>query len=194
MISVSILEQMESTNREGLKVARFLMVLCSFSPLFLLWAVRGTRLIPDRYFAGACIALVILPNLFLWLRIRTAKKLNERRELVVGSADDHRDHLVVYLFVMLLPLYPIDLNSGRELTAAVAAVLFVVFIFWHLNLHYMNVLLAFVGYRVFSVTSPRDDNPLSGRTGFVLITKRPVLLPGERLTAYRVSDTVYLEG
>lgn len=95
---------------------------------------------------------------------------------------------------MLLPLYPIDLNSWRELGAAVAAVLFVVFVFWHLNLHYMNILFAFLGYRIFSVTPPRDGNPFSGRAGFVLITRRSVLSSGERITAYRLSDTVYLEG
>lgn len=193
MMSVSISELMESTNKEGLKVARFLMVLCSFSPLFFLWALRGTKLIPDKYFSGVCVAFMVFPNLFLWLRMKTAKKLNERRELVVGTADDHRDHLVVYLFVMLLPLYPIDLNSGRELAAAVAAVLFVVFIFWHLNLHYMNLFFAVMGYRIFSITSPRDENRFTGREGFVLITKRTVLLPGERVATYRLSDTVYFE-
>ena len=54
---------------EGLKVARLLMVLSSISPLFIIWAIRGTRLIPDLYFVSGCILLVIVPNLFLWLRM-----------------------------------------------------------------------------------------------------------------------------
>lgn len=188
-----IAELMDSTNREGLKTARFLMVLGSFAPLFVLWAVKGTALVRDRYFAAICVALAMLPNLFLWLRIKTARDLNEKKELVVGSAEDHRDHLVVYLFVMLLPLYPIDLNVKRELATAVVAVLFVLFIFWHLNLHYMNVLFALFGYRVFSVMPPDDGNRFSGKMGFVVITKRPILLAGEHLTAYRLSNTVYFE-
>ena len=37
-----------TTHREGLKAARLLMVLSSISPLFILWAIRGNSLIPDR--------------------------------------------------------------------------------------------------------------------------------------------------
>jgi hypothetical protein len=184
---------MADTNKEGLKVARFLMVLASFAPLFVLWAIRGGTPIPDRYLYVGCGVLIVLPNLFLWLRVRTARKLNEHREVAIGSADDHRDHLVVYLFVMLLPLYAVDLNSNRGLWADIMAVGFVIFVFWHLNLHYMNVVFAALGYRIFSVTPPRDENPLSGREAFVVITKRPILSPGERLAVYRVSDTVYFE-
>lgn len=182
-----------STHREGLKAARLLMVLSSFSPLFILWAIRGNSLIPDRYFIGFCGLLVLVPNAFLWLRIRTAKKQADKRELTVGTADDHRDHILVYLFAMLLPFYSEDLGSWRYLGASFAALAFIVFLFWHLNLHYMNLLFAALGYRVFTVYPPADANPLTGKTRHALITRRVSLAAGERLIAYRLSDTVYLE-
>jgi hypothetical protein len=50
-----------------------------------------------------------------------------------------------------------------------------------------------MGYRVFSVSIPSERNPLSGRIPLVLITRRPALVAGERLIAYRLSDTVYFE-
>jgi hypothetical protein len=178
---------------EGLKIARLMMVLSSISPLFVLWAIRGSKLLPDRYLIGFCAVMVILPNMFLWLRIRTARSLNVTRELVIGSAEDHRDHLLVYLFAMLLPFYPIDTGTWRDLAALIAALSFVVFLFWHLNLHYMNLMFAIRGYRVFTIPPPRDDNPFSGRASQVLITPRVALLPGERIVAYRLSDTVYFE-
>ena len=153
---------MSNRSREGLQSARLLMVLASISPLFVLWAIQGNRLIPDRFFATFCLVMVVVPNLFLWFRIRTARKLQERRELVVGTAEDHRDHLLVYLFTMLLPLYAVDLNSVRTLTAAVAALAFVVFLFWHLNLHYMNILFASKGFRVFTVYPPSGGSALGG--------------------------------
>ena len=78
------------------------------------------------------------------------------------------------------------------MAAVLVALAFIVFLFWHLNLHYMNVLFAVLGYRVFSVLPPAG-NPLSGRGGLVVITRRPVLSSGERITAYRLSDTVYFE-
>ncbi|HZQ25250.1 MAG TPA: hypothetical protein VFA89_20855 [Terriglobales bacterium] len=183
----------KSVQSEGLKTARLLMVLSSISPLFLLWAIRGSKLIPDRYLISFCVAMVILPNLFLWLRIRTARRLQEKRELVVGSAEDHRDHLLVYLFAMLLPFYPIDTGTWRDFAALISALGFVVFLFWHLNLHYMNLIFAVRGYRVFTISPPKDENAYSGRTSQVLITSRVSLLADEHIIAYRLSDSVYFE-
>ena len=181
------------TQGEGLRIARLLMVLSSISPLFILWAIRGNKLVPDRYFLTFCALMVIVPNAFLWLRIRTAKKLQERRQLVVGTAEDHRDHLLVYLFAMLLPFYTTELGAWRDLAAVLVALGFIVFLFWHLNMHYMNVLFAALGYRVFTLYPPKDGNALSSRASQVLITRRVTLSAGESLVAYRLSDTVYFE-
>ena len=182
-----------SPQSEGLKVARLLMVLSSISPLFILWAIRGNSLIPDRYFIGFSALMVVVPNAFLWLRIRTARKQKDQRDITVGAADDHRNHILVYLFAMLLPFYSEDLGSWRDLGATVAALAFIVFLFWHLNLHYMNLFFAALGYRVFTVYPPADGNPLTGKTRQAVITRRVSLSPGDRLVAYRLSDTVYLE-
>jgi hypothetical protein len=181
------------SHKEGLKVARLLMVLSSVSPLFILWAIRGTAIVLDTYFLTFCALMVIVPNVFLWLRISTAKKDQEKRELVVGIAEDHREHLLVYLFAMLLPFYADTLATWRAFAAALAALGFVVFLFWHLNLHYMNIFFALFGYRVFTLNPGSDANPISGRLNYVLITFRVFLTAGDHITAYRISDTVYFE-
>lgn len=181
------------THREGLKAARLLMVLSSISPLFILWAIRGNSLIPDRWFIGACILMFIVPNAFLWLRIQMAKKQTDKRELTVGAADDHRDQILVYLFAMLLPFYSVDISTWRDFGATLVALAYIVFLFWHLNLHYMNLLFAARGYYVFTVYPPANGNALTGKIRQVLITRRVSLAAGTRLVAYRLSDTVYLE-
>lgn len=178
---------------DGLKVARLLMVLSSVSPLFILWAIRGNSLIPDQYFIAFCLLMIVIPNVFLGLRLRTAKKHQEKREIVIGKAEDHREHLLVYLFAMLLPFYAVDLNTWRDISAAFAALGFIVFLFWHLNLHYMNIIFAVRGYRVFTVYAPPDENPFTSRASLVLITHRVTLSPNQRLVVYRLSDTVYWE-
>jgi len=180
-------------NREGLRASRLLMVLSSMSPLFILWAIRGSNLIPDGYFITFCVLMVAVPNTFLWLRVKTAKNQGDVRELTVGTATDHRDHVLTYLFAMLLPLYSVALGSWRNLAASLAALAFIAFLFWHLNLHYMNLLFAACGFRVFTVHPPVDGNPLTGKSTFVIITRRIALASGDRLTAYRLSNTVYLE-
>ncbi len=82
-----------------------MMVLSGISPLFILWAVRGNSLIPEYCFLGFCAFMVIVPSGYLWWRIVMAKKLKQLRPIAVGKAEDHRDHLLVYLFAMLLPFY-----------------------------------------------------------------------------------------
>ena len=180
-------------HNEGLKVARLFMVLSSLSPLFILWAIRGNSLIPDVWFTIACASMVVGPNFFLWYRFRTAKRNSDKRQLTVGSSEDHRSHVLVYLFATLLPFYREDLATYRDLVAALGALAFIVFLFWRLNLHYMNVLFALLGYRVFTVSSPQDENPYTGRDSLVLVTHRRSLLPDDKIFAYRLSDTVYWE-
>ena len=183
-----------SSPADGLKVARLLMVLSSLAPLFILWGIRGNCLIPDLYFTGACVLLALLPSAFLWLRICRAKRENDKRELTAGDAEDHRGHVLVYLFAILLPFYREEMASYRDLAAMTAALMFIVFLFWRLNLHYMNVFFAFAGYQVFTVAPPRDGNPYTGQERYVLITRRRHVSSGDRFFAYRLSNTVYLEG
>ena len=57
----------------------------------------------------------------------------------------------------------------------------------------MNIIFAIRGYRVFTISPPEDENPLSGRVSQVLITPRVALTPGQHIIAYRLSDTVYFE-
>lgn len=178
---------------EGLKAARLLMVLGSISPVFILWAIRGNQLIPDPWFVGFCFLMVVIPNCFLWLRIFTAKKQSDKRELAVGTADDHRDHILVYLFAMLLPFYSVDICTWRDFSATIAALGFIVFLFWYLNLHYMNLIFAACGFRVFTVYPRAGNNPLASKEPFVVITRRVNLTSGDRLIVYRISNTVYLE-
>lgn len=180
-------------HSEGLRAARLLMVLSGVSPLFLLWAIRGSKILLDRYLIPGCVLMVVLPNLFLLLKIRLAIQRQVKNELVVGLAEDHRDHLLVYLFAMLLPFYSIDTSSWRDFGALVTALAFVVFLFWHLNLHYMNIIFAIRGYRVLTITPPTDENPFTGRISLALITPRTVIRSGEHIIAYRLSDTVYFE-
>lgn len=61
------------TNKsEGLSIARLLMVLSSISPLFILWAIRGANVkgLPEWCFLAFCALMIVVPNGFLWWRVR----------------------------------------------------------------------------------------------------------------------------
>jgi hypothetical protein len=178
--------------KEGLQVLRLIMVLSSMAPLFLLWAVRGSGPVPDKYFVPGCLLLAVAPTIVLGWRIRTAKKINDCQTKTIHRADDHRDHILVYLFAMMLPFYTVNLLDWREFAATAVALLFILFLFWHLNMHYMNLLFAIKGYRVFTVT-PDSNDRLGSRTPFVILTKRIALPEGDQIETYRLSDTVFIE-
>lgn len=182
------------SSSAGLRLGRLLLVLSSISPLFVLWALRGSCLVDDRYFVTACALAIVVPNVFLLWRVRTARQENDVHGIAVGRAEDHRDHILIYLFAMLLPFYAVDLSTWREMWAAVAAIALIVFLFWQLNLHYMNVVFAILGYHIFTVYAPAEgDNPITGRDGVVVITRRAFVGAGDQIEGLRLSDTVYME-
>jgi len=52
----------DTKHSEGLKLARLFMVLSGMSPLFILWAIKGSKILPDRYLLGVCAALAMLQD------------------------------------------------------------------------------------------------------------------------------------
>jgi len=179
-------------HKEGFQVTRMLMVLSSMAPLFLLWAVRGSKYAPGLNFILGCLCFATVPTLILLWRIRIAKRMNDCLTKVVHHADDHRDHILVYLFANMLPFFTSTLDDGREFFSTLLALCFILFLFWHLNMHYMNILFALKGYHVFTIT-PNPADQLGSKSSFVILTKRVVLLEGEPIEAYRLSDTVFIE-
>ena len=174
-------------QHEGLPFVRLAMIVSSLAPLFVLWAVRGSCPIPDNWLIAFCIALIVLPNAVLLMRLWVARRRRDKKTIEVEIADDHRDHLLVYLFAMLIPLYQANIGNTRDSAATLVALLLVVFLFWHLNLHYMNVLFAAFGYRVFTVRDVEGVNVL------VLLSRRTALPRGTKVHAYRLSNTVFIE-
>jgi hypothetical protein len=49
------------------------------------------------------------------------------------------------------------------------------------------------GYNCYTIFSPNDNNPHTGKIPLSLITKRTDLSPGDRIVVYRLSNTFYLE-
>jgi len=167
------------------------MVIGSFAPLFVLWALRGAFL-PDRWWVPLCLTLAVAPNLVLVWRWRMARRRNDHRIIIVGTARDQSEHLLVYLFAMLLPLYTANLTSTRELASVAVAFIFIVFLFWHMNLYYINIAFALGGYRVYTIEMRTRPGPAP--VSVVLISKRHSRpLPGVSIDGFRLSDAVYVE-
>jgi hypothetical protein len=172
--------------KEGLPFVRLMMTVASLAPLFVLAAIKGAgTLITDQILCRSTIIAVIVPHAVVLGRYLIAQRRNDVRRLKIDTATDNREHLLVYLFAVLMPLYQTTLTSTRELIANGAVLVFVVYLFMHMNLHYMNVLFALFGFRVFSVKAEGAS--------LVILTRRHTLGSGDTIVPLRLSNTVYLE-
>lgn len=162
---------------------RFVLVLACMAPLFLLLAIRGIGVVPFEWYFPAFIALAVLPNLYLLVRMWQARRLNDRKRINIDRSTDNREQLITYVFAMLLPLFQSGVQTENDLYAALAATLIVIFIFGHMELYYMNLLLAFLGYRLVSIKGSSQYS-----VAHVLITKRTSLPAGLQLTPLRITD------
>ena len=180
-------------SREAFGLGKFILVVGSMGPLFALWGIKGATAIPDLYLIPACTLMIVLPLVLLWWRFRSAKRNNDTRQLVVDRVEGYGHHILTYIIAMLLPFYRQDIATLRDVLAIGAALLFVVIIFWNLNLHYINIAFVLGGYRTYLIHPPDDGNPFSGTQALVLVTRRSSLRMDESIIAYRISDTFLWE-
>ena len=183
--------------QEGLGGVRFLLVWSSLSPVFLLWAIRGVETIPDRIWVPACMAVFLLPTILLGLFFRRAKRQENNKTITIHSAKDQREHLLTYLFAMLIPLFDANLGGHRDLIAIFVALLFVLFLFWHMRLHYMNLFFAMRGYRIFTVEAvsgtARTDGDSLRLVTYAVLSKRHNLASGKPITGWRLGGNVLVD-
>jgi hypothetical protein len=183
--------------QDGLGGVRFILVWSSLSPVFLLWAIRGVDKVPDKIWVPACLILFLLPTLLLWGFFELAKHRQNDKTITVQSARDQREHLLTYLFAMLIPLFDASLGGHRDVIAVFVALLFVLFLFWHMRLHYMNLFFAMCGYRIFTVeavsgTEPerRDNQRL---VTYAVLSRRHDLPAGGPLKGWRLGGNVLVD-
>lgn len=165
--------------------------------MFLLWAIRGVDSIRDAVWVPLCTALFLLPSVLLFFFSRRAKKQQNDKTIAIRTAKDQREHLLTYLFAMLIPLFDANLGGYRDLIAVFVALLFVLFIFWHMRLHYMNLFFALFGYKIFTVEAESRTEVARGIAPklitYAVLSKRHHLTPEEVLTGWRLGGNVLVD-
>lgn len=180
-------------RREPLRVLRLLFVIASFTPLVLLWGIRGAKDIPDSTIWWWVAGLTVVPNLAIFVRWHVVRKENLTAQAEVLEATDHREHLVIYLLAVFLAMYGFGIGSVREGLSVVLALALVVLLFWYANLHYLNLAFALLGYRTFTVTRRVSDGTARRSSRLVLLTKRDCVEPGEFIRCYQLSHDLWVE-
>ncbi|MCT8003013.1 hypothetical protein NZL82_14120 [Sphingomonas sanguinis] len=108
------------------------------------------------------------------------------------KAEDPKDHILTYLFAMLIPLFQSNVDDKRQLSVAIVAFIMVMFLFWHMRLHYMNFVFALFGYSIFTVKADAGADTLGPKPTdtWVIISRRSAISDGEMLTGYRLGGLV----
>lgn len=177
---------------DSLSFVRFILVWSSLSPVFLLWAIRGTKAVDETHFTLVCLALFLAPTLALWGFWSRSIAKNTVRTVKVIKAEDPKDHILTYLFAMLIPLFQSNIDDKRQLAVAIVALCMITFLFWHMRLHYMNFVFALLGYSIFTVRidSGTDSHGPKPAGTWVIISRRSAISDGETLTGYRLGGLV----
>jgi len=165
---------------------KLMLVLACMAPLFILMAIRGFGAVPWEYYFPFFISMAIIPNIVLVLRIWRAIKNRDQKIIRVSSYTDNREQLITYIFAMLMPLFQSSVATEQDMYSAICAFLFVVYIFGHMELYYMNFFFSFAGYRILSIRP--DSNSGTFSIAHVLITKRPSFPIGQDIVVTRVTD------
>ncbi len=173
-------------NNEGLPVVKFMMLLSSLAPLFILVGIRGLDNFINYGLLWIIIGLLlIIPFSILLLRVYLAKKNDDKYTVNIQGNRLNKEYLFTYLFTVLLPLYSVTVTNEKEFFAILFAIFFVVFVLWNLNLHFINIFFAFNGYKVY--TLPRQESS-------ILLTTRNYLDDKlKTITAHRLSNSVFIE-
>lgn len=153
-------------------------------------AIKGVGIIPWEVYFPTFLGLAIIPNLFLIIRIIIAKRTNDRKRIQLTSYTDNREHLVTYIFALLLPLFQTNVATEPDLYAALCALIFIVYIFIHMELYYMNFFFALFNYRVLSI---KPDAASSFSVSHVLITRRGTIPNNLDITPLRLTDFLLFE-
>ncbi len=183
---------MKTAAGQSLSFVRFILVWSSLSPVFLLWAIRGTKAVDEAIFTIVCLVLFLSPTLLLWIFWSRSKAKNTVRTVKVIKAEDPKDHILTYLFAMLIPLFQSNIDDKRQLAVAIVAICMIMFLFWHMKLHYMNFVFAMLGYNIFTVRVDAGVDAHGPRPAgtWVVISRRGAISDGETVTGYRLGGLV----
>lgn len=165
----------------------------ALSPVFFIWAIRGSAVVNQFWLCGLAATTIVLPALFFVWRLRQVKSSStggDIEELTVRRLTDRREHLLSYLFPLVMSSWEFDFKSPRELIACLFVMLFTGIAFWHLQLTYVNLWFAIAGYR--SIQVERNSTKNHPLRPIILLTRDNRLLEGGKVEAYRLTNCLYL--
>jgi len=162
--------------------ARVLLFFSSYSPLFLILAIRH---FDDRWVFGVFLGIAIISVVLLVAFIRVSMRSTTYG--VTARASRPRDGDVAgYVVAYLLPFFSLDLSRLEDALSLAVLLVVVGVLYVHSNMVYVNPLLALSGYHLFEV-EPEQGNPVT------LLTKRRYVPPNRELSVVSLGNYAAME-
>lgn len=163
-------------------LTRTLLFLSSYSPLFMILAIRNWE---TRWIATSLVALAGCSVLWLVAFLHHARNL-AGVAIRVARATPRDGDIVSYVVSYLLPFLAVDFARPADVASLSVLLAVIALLYVHSNLIYVNPLLAALGYHL---TEVEEDN---GKMS-ILLSRRRYLRPGAQLRVVLVGDLVTIE-
>ena len=184
-----------SHTSERFAALRLLLALGVVSPMLIPLAIRGAGFIPGYWLEAICGAMILAPNILLYLRMRISRQSEGPHMRTVGQTRDRSRQMAANMAAMLLIALCIpEPGSWRDMVAISLVLILVTLLMWRLGLHFACPYVLLSGYRVIEVQPPDDAGPHTDRAAWTLLTRSSYPRPGDVLGTHRITDTVYLDG
>jgi len=164
-------------------LTRLILFLSSYSPLFLIIAMRGWEKSRVVAIAITCIAVLSVMVLFIFLRL--VGRLSPEK-ILVESVDSRDGDAMSYIVTYLLPFLAVNLNDVMDAGSLGIVLTVIAVLYVNSNMIYTNPVLNLAGFHIFEI------HDAEGKTS-ALISKRAYLRTGIEIQGVSVGDYVLLE-
>ena len=137
----------------------------------------------------ALVAIIILPNVVLWIIISETRKTNNPLPVKISQIKEMNHIYIGYLMSYVIPFLSFNFTDLFDIAAIFLLLALVCFIYINSNLLYVNVMLSIFRYNLFKITDSEDNE-------YRLITKNKNLVRNDDLRIASISDSsekFYLE-
>lgn len=178
---------MEKEN--GLKFFRFLTLISSINPVFILLAIKGAEFSNDKwniYFRATLLVIALISFIPLIIVYICAKRQNVLDKKVFSDIVPCTGEYSSYIISIALPLCQNEISNINDLVFCIAMLSFIVFIFYIFNLYYLNIFFYTFGYRLYKVENEKE-------TYVIISQKSSRELKNTSVNTLRLTNSLFLE-
>ena len=149
----------------------------SIQPVFFLFPS-----VTELFLFLALVAIIILPNVVLWIIISETRKTNNPLPVKISQIKEMNHIYIGYLMSYVIPFLSFNFTDLFDIAAIFLLLALVCFIYINSNLLYVNVMLSIFRYNLFKITDSEDNE-------YRLITKNKNLGRNDDLRIASISDS-----